>query len=185
MAAGSSTKVDVHWKSIQVKTWACDVLCCRLKRLLVYSWMQVHNYTGECSSSSEPSVFKWLRTSEDGGSESRHQEGESQIPWKCNPLAWDRAVCAPALRCQASWWDWSQDLLPPTFYLQELCQALRQQESLQTSWQSQHQSLTTVMSELPAAQKVWSLVSHKTQTTNSLGPRLVQHIQLHFLPMKC
>lgn len=67
--------------------------------------MQVHNYTGECSSFAEPSVFKWIRTFEDSGSESRHQEGESQIPWKCNPFAWDKALCALPLRCQASWRD--------------------------------------------------------------------------------
>lgn len=138
--------------SIQVKAWACDVLFCRLK-LLVYSWMQVHNYTGECSSFAEPSVFKWIRTFEDSRSKSKHQEGESQIPWKCNPFAWDKALCALPLRRQASWWDWSQDLLPPTLLPAGAVSGPAPSASLWTSQQSQKQSLTTEVSELPAAKR--------------------------------
>lgn len=145
--------------------------------------MQVHNYTGECSSFSEPSVFKWLRTCEDTGSESRHQDSKSQTPRKCNSFAWDRAVSALPLRCQAPWWNWSQDLLPSTLLPMGTASGYQggpaPTESLWTSWQSQHQSLTTVVPQLPAVQKVWSLVGFQ------LGPRLVQHIQLHFLPIKC
>lgn len=161
MAASSSTKANVHWKSIHIKTWACDVLLCRLKQLLVYTWTQGHNYIGEYSSFFEPSAFKWLRTSENIRCESRHQEGKSQTPWKRNPFAWDRALCALPLRGQASWWDWSQDLLPPTLLPTGTVSVPVNQ--LATSASKPHYSV----SELPAAQKVWSLVIHKTQNASS------------------
>lgn len=148
--------------------------------------MQVHNYTGECSSFSEPSVLKWLRAFQGIGSEGRHQEGQSQTPWegKWIPLLgigqsvlWDvrhpgetdlRNSCPPTLL--------------PTGTVSGPAPTVPVNQLAIPASKPHYSGVWTPCSS------VWWLVIQSTdyqQLGFQFGPRLVQHIQLHFLSIKC
>lgn len=101
-----------------------------------------------------------------------------------NPFAWDRALCA--LRCQASWWDWSQDLLPPTLLptgtVSGPAPTVPVNQLAIPASKPHHSGVWTPCSS------VWWLMIQNTdyqQLGFQFGPQLVQHIQLHFLSIKC